>query len=930
MKIRFLPAWFFGFLLFLPSCHHEKLVKKYRIGFSQCTGGDAWRQMMQKEMFRELSFHPELELVIKDARDDSQKQIEQIEELLDMGMDLLIVSPNEAEPVTPIVEQVFYSGIPVILVDRKTNSDLYTAYVGADNYEIGKTAGSCIANLLEGKGKIIEVWGLPGSSPASNRHQGFVDAIQDFTEIEVVGEVNGQWEKEYVLKELPAVLKKFPDVDLVYSHNDRMAVGAYQIAQHLGLEHQIHFIGVDGLPGPNGGIQLVESGILDATLLYPTGGEKAIRLASDILNHRPFDKENTLQTTVIDSRNVQIMKLQSDKILKGQKSIERLQEMIDQLRRVFHNQKVALYIFVITLVITILLGAWLYKSLCDRREAYKKLEMQNKEIRIQRNQIMEISEKVKAATKAKFRFFTNISHEFRTPLTLILGTVESILTSGRVQKKANKEDLSLMRQNALRLLRLVNQLMDFRKIENNKMKIRASENDLIAFVWNIMKSYRNVAEKRKIDFRLFAKEEKIPLWFDVNMLDKVLFNLLSNAFKFTKDGGKIHLSLTRNVFENQVIITVEDNGRGMSKEHVQHAFDRFYQGEKYFAQGTGLGLCLSKELIELQGGNINLSSKKKKGTRFDIRLPLGHCHLKTDQLAQVPVAPTSYDEASTYVEKLSFSTSSEPFPTLETGQVGGEHSHSNAKEYKLLLIEDHDDLRLFLKNKLGSTYEFHEAADGNSGLEKALKMVPDLIICDLTLPGIDGLELTKILKSDLRTSHIPIILLTARSSMEQKIEGIQTGADAFITKPFNLHFLQESIKGLLLNRALLKQHFKTGGQLPEKLIAGISKLDSQFIQQFVSFVDQNYTRQNFGMPDLMKEFGLSRTQLYRKVKVLFGQSVADYIQGMRLSKATKLLEKGELTISEIAYKVGYTSPGYFSTVFKSHFHCTPSEFKNLS
>lgn len=904
------------------SCQDEKASKTKLIGFSQCTVGDTWRQVMHQEMMRELSFHPDINLIIKDAANDNQKQIDQIKDLVATGVDLLIVSPNEEAPITPLLDSVFDSGVPILLIDRKTNSDKYTAYVGADNYEIGQTAGKYIALQLEGQGKIMEVWGLRGSSPAIGRHEGMIDALAEYPKIEVIAEVDGKWEAEFVTEGLTTNLAKTPNVDLIYAHNDRMALAVHEVLETFKSSQKIRVIGVDGLPGPGGGVDLVDQGVLDATLLYPTGGGDAVRISADILNHQPFKKDNYLPTTVIDPRNVRIMKLQWDEIRKGQEGLARLQLMIDQLRQVFSNQRELLYILITSLILSILLGVWLFKSLRERSEAFKRLEAQNEKIRKQRNQIIKISEEAKIATQGKLRFFTNMSHEFRTPLTLILGTVESLL-SGRIEKKENKEDLGLMRQNALRLLRLVNQLMNFRKIESNKMQLRVSENDLVRFIEVIMKAYNNMAEKRGIKFRLFAKEKSIPMWFDANLLDKVLFNLLSNAFKFTRDGGEITVTIDKNMFENQVTIAVEDDGRGMSPEHVAHAFDRFYQGEHYNSKGTGLGLSLSKELILLHQGTIDLWSEKHKGTRFEVKLKLGKEHFNENQMA-LDIPTIKYDDAPLYVEQGNDSEIL-AYPKVEGSSV---LFSPKSRELQLLIIEDHQELGHFLKSKLIPHYDIILEVDGAAGLKSAFRLVPDLIICDISLPNMNGLKVCKALKSDLRTSHIPIVMLTANASDDQKIKGIQMGADDYITKPFSLRFLTERIKNLLLNRELQKQHFAIREEMGDEVESNMSKLDSQFTKQFVAFVGLNYQRQDFEMSDLVKEFGLSRAQLYRKVKALFGQSVMDYIQIIRLSAAKRHLEQNDLNISEIAYQVGYTSPGYFSTAFKSRFNCSPSDFRN--
>lgn len=917
MKVEYFLFWKCLFALILVfsfvSCSKENRETKLVIGFSQCTGGDAWRRAMHKEMYREVSFYSDLELIIEDAGGNSQLQKEQITHLVNQRIDLLIVSPNEAEPITPAVEAAYKKGLPVIVIDRHINSDKFSSYIGADNYEIGQMAGKYAADLLKGNGKIIEVWGLTGSTPAVDRHQGFWDIISTYENIELIDSIYGQWEQTIAYRKLPEILDKHPSVDLIYAHNDVMALASYQAAKELNRQDEIRFLGVDGLAGENGGIDFVSKGILDGTLLYPTGGEEAIRLAHAILHRAPYEKEYILNSTLIDSSNVRIFKLQTDKILSYQEGIERQQGRIDELGNIYRNQQLYLGILLAILLVAIILGVLAYSSLVSKNDALRKLEAQNGEILDQRNQIMKISDQLQIASHAKVKFFTNISHELRTPLTLIIGAVETLLqnkNSGQQHK-----DLNLIHNNALRLLRLINQLMDFRRIENNKLQVRATENDIVGFTKEIMVSFEQLAFKREIDFRLFTREERLKVWFDVDMIDKVLFNLLSNAFKFTPDKGKIHLIIEKDHLNKKMRLAVEDNGRGMSPEHVSHAFDRYYQGESYNTQGTGLGLSLSRELIRLHQGEINLQSEKGEGTRFEIELKLGETHFLENQRYHDPIDEDFHHLSDTHWKELQETLTEDPVTVLPIeGQT-------------LLIIEDHDELRGFLRDKLSENYIVIEAVDGNEGRQKAFEHIPNLIICDIMLPLEDGLSLTRKLKQDLRTSHIPVILLTARSTTEQQIEGIQAGADEYIMKPFNFHVLSEKIKSLLFNRELLRESFSKE-IVSIKGRKDLNQLDQDFLKQFVHFVETNYSRHDFGVADLCKEIGLSRSQLYRKVKALLGQSISDFIQDFRLKKAEELLKESDLYVTEIAERVGYNSPEYFATAFKSRYHYSPTQYRS--
>lgn len=893
------------------SCQQHQPQKKFRIAFSQCCS-DPWRDEMESEMRQKQAFHSEVDLTIMRANNDSETQIRQIREMVAAGMDLLIVSPNESQPLTPIVEEVYRSGIPVILIDRKIESNLYTAFVGADNFEIGETVGRYLSNQFNGQGEIIEVQLPMTMSPAQERHNGFVEGIAASTGLQLVATLEAKDSLEIIKHTLPAILDQHPNVNILFGHTDLIAEYSFTTVSEKNQAKDMFFVGIDGIPGTGQGIQAVEEGILDVSMLYPTGGSEAIDLALTILNKLPFNKYNKLETIVINSDNARILHLQMKKVKSLQTSIDEQINKLDDLNTIYRNQRVYIIILIFSLLLAIVLGGVLWKSLHAKNEMNRSLEQKNGEIIEHEQQILKMSDELRIATSAKVDFFTNISHEFRTPLTLILGYVEGLIRGGSTSTKDAKNDLGLVRKNALRLLRLINQLMDFRKIESGKMAVRASENDLVAFTREIVEAFRKTADKRNIELGFFSVEKSLAVWFDVNMVDKVLFNLLSNAFKFTTDGGKIQVAVVKDPIADKAIVKVEDNGLGMSKEHRERAFERFYQGESQYTTGTGLGLALSKELVVLHAGSIDLWSEAGKGARFEVSLPLGNAHFKEDQLFSEKPDSISYDELVLF--------------EMENKEAASLPASTGSHEQVLLLIEDNDDLRLFLASHFGKSFQIREAADGNAGLDQAFEEVPDLIIADINMPGKDGLSLTKRLKSDLRTSHIPIVLLTARTSMEQKIEGVQSGADAYVTKPFNLVFLSEIVKNLLLGRENLRQRFSGNLQL-SKSSNRIGELDQQFIRKFMGYVEANLAEQNLTVESLSEAFGLSRVQLFRKTKALLGESPNDFIQQLRLKKASQLLLESDLTVAEVAYQAGYSSPGYFSTAFKGRYGCSPSEWR---
>ncbi|MCF2447649.1 substrate-binding domain-containing protein [Dyadobacter sp. CY345] len=898
--------------LIVTACS-KKESKQYTIGFSQCTASDNWRKTMQESMYRELSFNPEINFIMKDAGGQSQKQITQIEELLKQNIDLLIVSPNEAKPISPVVEKAYQNGIPVIILDRRTNSDQYTAYVGADNLEVGQIAGTYTNTLLKGTGKVIEISEKPGSSADIDRHKGFMEAINRFPGIELTAKLDGDWDKYSLEAPLTKLLKTHTDIDVIFCQNDRRALTAFKVCKNLGVEKKIRLIGVDGLIGPNGGIDLVDKDILNATILYPTGGEEAIRTAISILQKQPFKRDNRLQITMIDSTNVRIMKLQGEKLVAQEQDIERRQEKIEEQRAISENQSTIIYAVSATLALALIFGALSFYSLRENRKINRRLGVQNHEILDQKNQIEQLAQSAEVENEAKLKFFTNISHEFRTPLTLILAPVEDILDSEKIRDPLIKQELSLIRKNTLRLLRLVTQLMDFRKLGSHRMQVRASEHNLVAFVKDIMVAFERIASKHKIDFQLITSEAEILVWFDATMLDKVIFNLLSNAFKFTPDKGRVYLYI-KNFSPDKVQITVEDNGIGLTESEIAQVFEVFYQAKSNAkALGTGLGLALSKELISLHQGTISVRSKPNKETAFTIELPLGNKHFQPDELRNEQV------EDFSMVQNFELNEESLPANIPAAGDV--------AKEQSVLIIEDNFDLVRLLEQKLQTGYQIFVANDGEEGLRLAFEHIPDLIVCDVMLPKKDGLSVTSILKSDFRTSHIPVILLTARTNTEQQIEGIQTGVDAYITKPFNLLYVQEMIKTLLRNRALLREHYTTELPIETSSAANPNKLDKKFITQFTAYVEEHYDNSELSVEDIGKDLGMSRVQLYRKVKALLNMSVNEYLQQVRLNKAKFLLRRDDMTVADVAYKVGFSSPTYFSTAFKGKYNQTPMEYK---
>jgi signal transduction histidine kinase/DNA-binding response OmpR family regulator len=868
-------------------------------------------------MHRELAFYSHVTFLYKDAMINNETQIQQIRDLLKEHINVLIVSPNEARPLTPVIDEVYKKGIPVIVVDRKTTSDQYTTYVGANNYQIGFLAGQYAGRLLNGKGKIVEIQGLPGSTPAIERHNGFVNALKKYPGIRIIAEVYTDWTDTSASAQIEKIKPIAQQANLVFGQNDVMAHAAYLDYKLWGTQANVKFIGVDASPGPHLGLAWVSKGILTASVLYPTGGKEAIEAAIQAARDKKVSKDIMLHTLVIDSTNVELMKLQSDKILAQQSDIERQQNLISSQLKIYKSQRNLLYILLATLILAILSGCIAYLSFRRNKRITQSLRLKNKEIVFQQNKLIEFSNQAKEATEAKLNFFTNISHEFRTPLTLIFGAIEDMAGNKEFQGNSRNQ-LNMIRRNALRLFRMVNQLIDYRKIDVRKMKLQASESDMVAFLDDVVASFREMARKRNIDLRFSSTQSQIPLWFDPYMLDKVFFNLLSNAFKFTEDYGRISVSIAVDDIKNDILVEIDDNGQSVPAEEAAHIFEPFYQGKNNTGKGFGLGLPLATEFIKLHHGSLSLIHKKQPGASFLVVLPLDKSHLSPDEIKNEVIEVTDKDVSFAIDELSEVNRENSKFLREDINEV---------KDISILIIEDNEDLLTFLGGWLGKKYEVYESYDGEKGLQKAFEVIPDIIITDIVMPNKDGLSLTEMLKSNIRTSHIPVILLTARGSEENQIRGMQSMADYYITKPFSLHFLDVVITALIKNRELMKEHFSTDCDLETRQNKP-GNLERIFLNELNAFVEENIDNENLNVDDICKHVGISRIQLYRKVKALLGCSVNDFILNKRLTKAKFLLSQEDLTISEVAYKVGFSSASYFSTAFKKKFNITPKAVRN--
>lgn len=909
MRHRFIKVIFLV-IIFFSACHTK--ITKHKIGISQLGDTDEWRKEMKESIDRELVFYPDVEIIYRQADYNSLKQVEQIRELLSYNIDVLIVSPYEAAPLTPAIEEAYKKGVKVIVVDRNINTDNYNSYVGADNYEIGLIAGKYAANYLNGKGNVLELTGLPTSTPAKERERGFGDAIKNHPQISLKV-INGDWLVEGVEKAFPSIQPQLKDFQLVFAHNDVTAKAASDLCRKAGYSH-IKFIGVDATPGT--GMAWVEDGSLLASVLYPNGGAEAIRTANQLLKNENVQRNVSLKTIMVDSSNVKMLQQQISKINDQQKNIIRQQQLIAKQTKNFNTQKNLVLFLIISLFLIFSFLILLLRLRIKIVKANKTLQLQNEEIKTQSGQIIELAEMAKQANEEKLNFFTDISHEIKTPLTLILAPTEEALANPKLPETI-KTQFSIVRRNAGKLLLLVNQLMDFRKIDLNKMNLRVIETDIVLLLNEVIYSFSSFSKQNDIDCRLITKEAHIMVWVDAEKIERVFFNIISNAIKFTNPFGYVYVTIESNIADQEVVVHVQDSGRGLTEVDKTHLFDRYYSGDHAdYTDGSGLGLSLSKKIIELHQGTITASSEKNKGSTFSIKLKMGYEHFNAEFLLN---NKDYQSQSAEWIKKL------DNADRLKSMDFNIEEEGSN-KEHTILIVEDNTDLRDFLSIRLAKNYNTLTAADGIEGLKFAFDYLPDIIILDITLPGKNGLELTRYLKNDIRTEHVPIILLMANTSEESRLDGIKSKADAYITKPFHVEVIEETVQNLLENRTKLKDYFTA--EVPKEISGGaLRKADRVFYSSLSSIIKKNISNENFSVEDICRELGISKIQLYRKAKTALSISINEFILTVRIQRAKHYLQNEDLSIAEIAYKTGFSTPSYFSTAFKKITGETPRAFK---
>ena len=743
-------------MVFMPlatSCSHDK--PQYVIGVSQCSE-DIWRDKQNAELRLGAYFHDNVELRFAVAYDSDERQVQQIDSLVATGIHLLIVAPNQVSTISPAIDRAFDKGIPVIVFERKTNSHKYTAYIGADNYEMGQIMGDYVADRMGGKGTVMEVMGLKGSSPAIERHKGFVDALKAHPGIHLLATLQGDWTEESAYQAVKAYDGDLSTVDFVFGQNDRMAMGVRRaLIEQRGEQAPLPmFCGIDGLAGKDGGIQLVRDSILDATYIYPTRGDQLLQLAVDILDGKPYEKEVQLMSALVTRDNANVLLMENEEIVRQSAYIDQLHNMANGYLKKLSNQRLLTLfaIGIVALLLVVLVIIYMY-------------HLQRAKIAQEREQM----------AHAQLDFYTQVSHQLRTPLTLIEGPLDRLADTPDMRQASDEtvQMLGIVRRNTAQLSGLVNQILDAQTGTNLK-------------------------------------------------------------------------DLSQDEFD---AITVGDTAQ--------------------------------------PNATADSSSEATAGT-----VPAG-----------------------------------------------------NGEQPRLLIVDDNADIRTYLRTILQGQYQVSEAPDGQKGLEVACEEVPDLIVSDVMMPVMNGLEFCQRVKNDTITSHIPVILLTARALSKHQIEGYESGADAYITKPFSADLLLARISNLLRSRHMLKDIWGNGFS-PKEPAAIIEEpalpdptdtqevvakptpselRDNEFIARFKKVVDDRLTDSDLSVEDIASDMHLSRVQLYRKVKALTGATPVELLRKARLTRGRQLLETTSKNISEVAYEVGFSAPSYFTKCYKDEFGTLPGE-----
>lgn len=874
------------------SCNRPK---SYVIGVSQCSN-DGWRQKVNREIKIGRYQYENVEIHITSADNNSKRQIAQIDSLVDLKVDLLVVAPNDIETVAPAVERAFRSGIPVVLYDRRIDSPHFTAYIGSDNTEVGKTMADFVASKLNNKGTILEITGKQSSSPAIERHRGFMQAMQHHSDMKVITR-DGQWEPKLAESIVGNLLDKGVRLDGVFAHNDALAMGAFRAAKERGKERDMIFVGIDGLPGPGEGIDDVRKGYLTGSFIYPTRGESIVALAMDILEHKPYKRINYLKSSIVTQETADIATLQNEELERQADNLNNIYASIDHYMAMSYSQRNLIIMFSALFVLLIAAIVAIYRAYAITKKA---------------------NHKIKEVSDYRLNLFTNISHEFRTPLTLIKDPLECAISEGSIKGESLKR-LQTAMDNVNILIKLVNDIMDLRKSEEAKMSLTLSSFNLRDLAATIIDAYQSTAKTKQLDITLSASQEyDYSIVADHDKVMRIMTNLLSNAIKYTPSGKRITVTLSCPDQEH-FTLEVKDTGVGMDKDDVSRVFEQFFQA-KNAVGGTGIGLALSKAFAELHHGQVHVESEKGLGTTITVQLP----RLQPAS-SDAPVAPKAVAVAEVEPLALQYTNSNDRQENAKDQMVFPEDENDKPT---ILVVDDNHEMRKYLKSVMTPYYQVVEASDGKSGLSLAIRTVPDLVVSDVMMPEMDGLEFCNRLKNDRTTCHIPVLLLTARTLESQEIEGYEHGADAYIAKPFTSRLLLARIENLLNGRKMLRNVFAEASSSDrQEEQQQLNSHDQVFIQTLRQAIQANLSNPQLKIEDLGEKVGLGRVQLYRKVKALTGSTPVELLRLARLERGRQLLKTTDMTISQVAYEVGFATPSYFTTCFRQQYGMYPNDVR---
>ncbi len=945
--------------LLLASCSHEKRVK---VGVSQCSYDD-WRLKLNEEMQRENLLHENLDLEIRSAYDDPARQVEDIRHFINEGVDVIVTSPQNDTNLNQVLAEARSKGIKIIDFDRLPSTECYDIYVGADNENLGHAAAKYLIERLPEGAHFIEIMGSKGSTPAGERSRGFRKALAESGKMVLLDTARADWTTPQAERAVDSLLRLHPEVDAIFAHNDRMAIGAARAARKAGLQ-QVMVAGIDAVPET--GIKAVADGEIDVTFTYPTAGKELIELAMKAAAGKEVSDEFILSSLQpVDKSNAKILLELSESINDEKSKITFLQDRINHFSSIHTLQRTLLIGAIALAVLLAGLLFFIMQAYRQRRRAQAALAERNQLLSNQRDELESLNKRLQEATQSKLRFFTNVSHDLRTPLTLISEPLATIGEAGNLTPR-QQTMLQLAEKNVLILRRLINQILDFRKFEDSRLHLSLTEGDMRRSLLSWSEAFLPLARRHYITYKVnIDLPQPTEMAFDAEKMERIFFNIMGNAFKYTPDNGKI--SVNASTDGKSLTFSISNTGKGIKKEDLGHIFERFYQAHQITPQGSGIGLALVKAFTELHQGTVSVTSEPDRETIFTVSIPVSH----TDKRSDADLATDRQRSINTEFAEILESTvqaaspvaknivpAGTPGDTPDTPAATGEEESAQPQDSDkrtLLIIDDTRDMRTLLRSLLEDEYNIIEAADGKQGIRLASKYSPDLIICDMMMPEMDGMECCRRIKEEISTSHIPVLMLTACKLDEQRADAYEAGADGFISKPFNNNVLRARCHSLLSNRMRLNQNqimprknkSNAAGSAPsaprmhatdKSTAATTSKtakthaadpmaLENEFYRKFIEIVDEELSNADISVEEIGSRLGLSRVQFYRKIKAITNFSPVELIRIRRLNEAYRLLTSTEKTVSEIAYSTGFSNPGYFTKCFKEQFGELPADLQ---